>query len=207
MAHINPLSEIDEFRQLPERAAAFYALGRYVSVCSLIESTVHGILKYWLGIEENLVRMLVKETRMGELCDFLQQTAEHRAVGKERLQALDLIKQQIIYLNKVRAVVAHKPFGMKDGQMVFSNTMTAPKIAMIYQYRCTPEQLLNGSLFGAMVANTIIGLSDQESKPTEHLAEVRTLHALLGKPTLPGSPDRTSEKTGVGLVRPRPSRA
>lgn len=186
---------------------AFEAIGRFVVMCSAIEVSVHAVLKHLLHIEDELVRLLVKESRMDDLQEYLGFTARFRKLHKDQLSALDLLKQQIVYLNAVRSLIAHKPVIQRnDGTLIFHNAMTAKRVASIIGYECSTERLRNAEQYGIRLIHHLLDLDiGGKTKPTEFLEQVRQLCAWRDKLPLPTNPaDKTQQSPGPTLL-PRPS--
>ena len=185
---------------------AYEAVGRYVVMCSTIEVSTHAVLKRLLQIEDEIVRLVVKEARIGDLLEYLGFTARHRKLHADQLAALDLLRQDIVYLNDVRSFVAHKPvIHRDDDSLLFHNAMTAARVESVRGYICTKEQLKAGELYGIQVAGLLLELNlSGKADPAAYLTRIRELRAWREKLPLPANPkDRTPQSTArLALLQP-----
>lgn len=185
----------------------FQALGEYVFMCSTMEVSVHAVLKHMLQIDDGLVRMLVKEAAMSTLLEYLGQAAQFRKLHKDQTSALDLLRQDITYLQSVRSFVAHKPaYERPDGALIFHNTMTAPKVDGIYSYTCTATELKNGAQYGIRVITHFLDLDIRgKSEPAAYLKQVRELHSWRKKLPLPANPKDRNQQSSTPTLQLQPS--
>jgi hypothetical protein len=183
--------------------ASYEALGRFVVMCSTIEVSMHATLKMLLAFDDTLVRMLVKEPRTQDLLDYLKQTAEFKKLAPEQMQALDLLSQDIQFLNAVRSFVAHKMVFQYSDRLVFTNLLTAAKASSIYDYTCTTEELVNGALYGSRVAESVLKLRlAGDRDPAAYLDDVQKLRAWRDKLQLPANPSQRNQQTAKSKHQP-----
>lgn len=171
----------------------FASLGKFVGACSLIEISLHSLLRKWLGIDEWVVRGLVGEPRSGDLIAHLKFAyAHHKPYGenKEIADRLQHLYEQAGYLNDVRSVVAHKPFFTDEGILRFHNTFTAKRKAGEWEYRCSATQLTNAAWYAIQVAARFIAASSVGmSDPARYVLECNELESsrqILDLPRRPG---------------------
>lgn len=169
----------------------YAALGVFVASCSLLEICLHAGLKWLIGIDDHLARMLIGEPRVGDLAALLKKVAEHRKFDKDRTDFLLSLTAEVTFSNKIRSIVAHKPFFAENGEMVFHNSVTAKSVSAIYKYRCTAEQLRNLADLTHGLAGDIVAISTDGVAAQDLYNQIRTRQALFQKLPLPAIPGQS----------------
>jgi hypothetical protein len=185
----------------------YEALGRFVSSCSVIEITMHRLIRAWLNIQDDIARQLIGEPRAGDLLDlakFALARFDLTEDDKSRLNqilpaAFDACRQ----LNSIRAVVAHKPFRTDGFTLLFYNRVTAKKIASAYEWECTTKQLFAASEYALEVAHILVEAVNFSPLMFSLAAQ---LPSSPHRSALPSIPDPNNRPRPVQPPPPRPSR-
>ena len=161
---MNPSLE-DMYAKLQEHQANqpctehYAALGHFIAQCSRVEVSLHILLKHFVAIDEPIARMLIGEPRQGDLIELIKKAIGLRGVDEPSTKIIAEFLNHAAYCNKVRSIVAHKPFRIKNPNMVFQNSMTAKSLPALFEYKTTAEQLSNISKFADNLATIIYSIT------------------------------------------------
>jgi hypothetical protein len=183
----------------------YAALGRFIAQSSVLEMCLHACLKHLLRIPGETARLLVGEPRIGDLVELTKKSAVMQGMSGEQLSLLTLLLTECNNGNKVRQVVAHKPFFMEGSVLVFHNKVSARSQAAIFEYRCSIEELNNLALLTRLVAQELLGVVIADNPPSL-LDKARQNVASLKKLPLPKTPGQPPPpKLPKQKRRPQPS--
>lgn len=184
----------------------FAAIGRFIAACCFIETSLHTAFKHLLGIDDALARGLFGEASISDLSNKLHLVAKQKGMPAKYLSAIDTLRMEIAYINKIRSWIAHKPFGVSNETLIFHNVLTAKTLSAAQAYRCTALQLENGADYATHISDCLISLkNDSQPIPSEYLARVSELVASRKKLDLPASPKETSPPNPQKQKRPQRS--
>lgn len=174
-----------------DSVAEYAALGRFIAQCSVLEMCLHACVKHILGLQDETARLLVGEPRIGDLIDLLKKSARINNLGAERTEVMVELLAECVNGNKVRQIVAHKPFFMDGSVLVFHNKMSAKSLDAVFEYRCSIEELNNAALLTRSIAQDMLGVVMAEFPVAVVATSARENLALWKKfplPKIPGQP-------------------
>lgn len=193
-----------EFTGDPTREQ-YAAIGEFISNCSLLEVTMHVLLRHWLGIDEHIARGLVGEPRTKDLIDLLRFAYASQSSFKASDETADLlatIYAKAMYINDVRAVVAHKPCLTDGTSLMFHNAMTYKRKTSEFKYECTAVQLTNLAEFTLGLASSVGLLPILPQR--RFVQRCTELLSSSEKLDLPSPPLRMTQRTERTPTRQRP---
>lgn len=210
--------EITSIKINPPKRGAFTAtptpqqfalIGEFINACSLVEVSIHAVLRATLQIDDNIARALIGERRLRDMLVLLRFAFESRKppyFGDETLACLKRLCDRIEYINSIRAIVAHRPCATDGAELEFDNRLTAEKPTKLFLYRCTAMQLRVCSIFAVDLAVALRGAVCVPGwNEHQYVRNCTTLLASCETLDLPMSPDSTRPQTTPKPKRQRPS--
>lgn len=171
----------------------YAAIGHLVAECSVLEMTAHICVRLLLQIEEETSRLLIGEPRIKDLLDILKKSAAICQYSDDRKLLLTELCTQAIYANEIRRIIAHKPFILDGGHMVFHNRMSAKSSAAIFEYKCTTAELHNLASLTRAVTESMLHIVGIEGPVlSDSIKLIRAQLAFAKKPPLPAIPSPQS---------------
>jgi hypothetical protein len=184
----------------------YQAIGEFITATSLIEVVLHRAIRRWLGLDEGIARALIGEPRHGELLDKLKFAFQnHYGESLETALLIDPICGEMIAINNVRSVVAHKPCWTDGVALAFSNGDTASKASKKFVYVCTHKQL-KGLADWASEVGYALKCSYEQEYPGRPLDAFAKRLSSLDRSKLPAPPPNKSQPTAKQKPQRQPSR-
>lgn len=180
------------------------AVGRFVYGCSGIEISLHSNIRKMMAIDDDVARLLIGEPRVGDLAKLIRDLMPMKNISKEKSDLVLNALGWAEYMNRVRSVVAHKPFHMGDNgkKMIFHNSVTARFKKKSWFYECTDKQLDECFGLALYVAPTI---AESEYRNLPIYEREKSSLQKLGLPVDPATIQ--DPKPQQRQPPPRPSRA
>jgi hypothetical protein len=195
-----------EFKGSP-RHRDYKAIGEFVTACSLLEVTLHLVIRPLLQVKDQVVRRLIGEPRLGDLIDlfkFAISVQEPLPLTPQADALIARLLSRVRYANNVRSIVAHKPCNTDGISLEFHNRLTAKVASNRFQYICTATQLKNCADHVLEVAHALRGLLTYSEKTAfQWEGTCNELLASVDRLDLPNPPSDQSPQIAP-KPKPRP---
>lgn len=121
----------------------YAAVGRFIEAISNVEISLHLKFRELLGLPEKISRALIKEPGVARILDDIKLVVEQMDVELSMTFKTNFarLSAEIKEYNKIRSIIAHKPFMRTNTHFRYTGAFTAPDIDKIINYKCSISQL------------------------------------------------------------------